>query len=94
VHPYVKEGPGSCYNIACVDDANIALYRAGGITGADLLARMTWKIGHSNDHERWHREYGKCDVGQTHIWVCRWEVDRCYYCSAPIFYLFISRLIF
>ncbi|KAJ7869064.1 hypothetical protein B0H13DRAFT_1896764 [Mycena leptocephala] len=81
VRPYAKEGPGSCYNIACVDDANIALYRAGGITGADLLARMTWKIGHSNDHERRRREYGRCDVGQTHIWVCRWEVDRRYYCE-------------
>ncbi|KAJ7831877.1 hypothetical protein B0H13DRAFT_2371225 [Mycena leptocephala] len=81
VRPYAKEGPGSCYNIACVDDADIALYRAGGITGADLLARMTWKIGHSNDHERRRREYGRCDVGQTHIWVCRWEVDRRYYCE-------------
>ncbi|KAJ7833394.1 hypothetical protein B0H13DRAFT_2370481 [Mycena leptocephala] len=81
VRPYAKEGPGSCYNIACVDDADIALYRAGGITGADLLARMTWKIRHSNDHERRRREYGRCDVGQTHIWVCRWEVDRRYYCE-------------
>ncbi|KAJ7799006.1 hypothetical protein B0H13DRAFT_1933421 [Mycena leptocephala] len=79
--PYAKEGPGSCYNIACIDDADIALYRVGGITGADLLARMTWKIGHSNDHEQRRREYGRCDVGQTHIWVCRWEVDRRYYCE-------------
>ncbi|KAJ7851726.1 hypothetical protein B0H13DRAFT_2359916 [Mycena leptocephala] len=29
VHPYAKEGPGSCYNIACVNNADIALYRAG-----------------------------------------------------------------
>ncbi|KAJ7797925.1 hypothetical protein B0H13DRAFT_2391874 [Mycena leptocephala] len=72
-HPYANEGPGSCYNVACVDDADIALYRAGGMTGADLLARMTWKVGHSNDHERRQRDYGRCDVGQTHIWVCRWE---------------------
>ncbi|KAJ7899807.1 hypothetical protein B0H13DRAFT_2336855 [Mycena leptocephala] len=80
-HPYANEGPGSCYNVACVDDADIALYRAGGMTGADLLARMTWKVGHSNDHERRQRDYGRCDVGQTHIWVCRWEVSRRYYCE-------------
>ncbi|KAJ7909292.1 hypothetical protein B0H13DRAFT_1877793 [Mycena leptocephala] len=69
VRPYAKEGPGSCYNIACVDDADIALYRAGGITGADLLARMTWKIGHSNDHERRRREYGGAMWGR-HISGC------------------------
>ncbi|KAJ7919746.1 hypothetical protein B0H13DRAFT_2320220 [Mycena leptocephala] len=50
--PYAKEGAGSVYNVACVDDADIAMYRTGRLTGADLLARMTWKVGHSSDYER------------------------------------------
>ncbi|KAJ7874413.1 hypothetical protein B0H13DRAFT_2348528 [Mycena leptocephala] len=81
MRPYANEGPGSCYNVACVDDADVALYRAGTITAADLLERLTWKVGHSNDHERRQGEYGKCDVEQRHIWVCRWEVSRRYYCE-------------
>jgi hypothetical protein len=87
-HPYVKEGSGSCYNVACVDNTDIALYRAGGIMRADLLVRLTWKVGHSNDHEQRQWEYEKCDVGQTHIWVCRWEVDWHYSCgeSAKLFF--------
>ncbi|KAJ7431144.1 hypothetical protein B0H11DRAFT_2262302 [Mycena galericulata] len=57
------------------------LYRRGGITAAEFLARLIWKVGHTNDIERRRQEYAKCVVGQTHIWVCRWEVTRRYYCE-------------
>ncbi|KAJ7810199.1 hypothetical protein B0H13DRAFT_1927458 [Mycena leptocephala] len=80
-HPYAKEGPGVCYNVACASNDDIAEYRAGALTGGQFLARLKWKVGHSSDWERRQREYEKCDVGQTHIWVCRWEVDRRYYCE-------------
>ncbi|KAJ7891477.1 hypothetical protein B0H13DRAFT_2340568 [Mycena leptocephala] len=80
-HPYANEGWGSCYAVACVDDADIVLYRAGTITAADLKARIKWKVGHTNDPERRQREYEKCNVGQTHIWICRWEASRRYYCE-------------
>ncbi|KAJ7870031.1 hypothetical protein B0H13DRAFT_2350653 [Mycena leptocephala] len=76
-HPYANEGWGSCYAVACVDDADIALYCTGAITAADLKARIEWKVGHTNDPERRQREYEKCNVGQTHIWICRWESVSC-----------------
>ncbi|KAJ7458405.1 hypothetical protein B0H11DRAFT_1924833 [Mycena galericulata] len=66
--PFAREGPGSCYNVACVKDADIVLYRDGVLTGVQLLERMVWKVGHTNDIERRQGEYGRCDKGQTHIW--------------------------
>jgi hypothetical protein len=74
-----------CYNVACASNDDIAEYRAGALTGGQFLARLKWKVGHSSDWERRQREYEKCDVGQTHIWVCRWEVDQRYYCGASFF---------
>jgi hypothetical protein len=32
-------------------------------------------------------------VGQTHIWVCRWEVSRRYYCGGSLFFFFLAHLI-
>ncbi|KAJ7441405.1 hypothetical protein B0H11DRAFT_2252152 [Mycena galericulata] len=79
--PFAREGPGSCYNVACVKDADIVLYRDGVLTGVQLLERMVWKVGHTNDIERRQGEYGRCDKGQTHIWVCHWMVARRCYCE-------------
>ncbi|KAJ6530231.1 hypothetical protein B0H19DRAFT_1273894 [Mycena capillaripes] len=79
--PYANEGPGVCYNVACAADDDIKRYRAGKLTGAQFLARLKWKVGHSGDWERRQREYAKCDVKQTHIWICRWEVNERYYCE-------------
>jgi hypothetical protein len=82
-----------CYNVACASNDDIAEYRAGALTGGQFLARLKWKVGHSSDWERRQREYEKCDVGQTHIWVCRWEVDRRYYCGVSFFFPSFIRLI-
>ncbi|KAJ7844355.1 hypothetical protein B0H14DRAFT_3455578 [Mycena olivaceomarginata] len=80
-HPYVKEGPGWCYNIACAADIDIVQHAAGTLTDSAFLARMKWKVGHTNDWQRRQREYRGCDVGKTHIWICGWEVSRRYYCE-------------
>ncbi|KAJ7844362.1 hypothetical protein B0H14DRAFT_2585217 [Mycena olivaceomarginata] len=79
--PYAKEGPGWCYNIACAADVDIAQHAAGTLTDGAFLARMKWKVGHTNDWRRRQREYRGCDVGKTHIWICGWEVSRRYYCE-------------
>ncbi|KAJ7752482.1 hypothetical protein DFH07DRAFT_959398 [Mycena maculata] len=79
--PFAREGPGSCYNVACVKSTDIELYQGGGLTGAEFLARLVWKVGHTNDIERQQGEYGRCDKGQTHIWVCHWVVARRCYCE-------------
>ncbi|KAJ7505956.1 hypothetical protein B0H11DRAFT_2220589 [Mycena galericulata] len=79
--PFAKEGPGSCYNVACAKETDIALLRSGGLTEADFLGRLVWKVGHTNDIPRRRREYRACDVGQRHIWICHWEVNRRLYCE-------------
>ncbi|KAJ7321325.1 hypothetical protein DFH08DRAFT_818695 [Mycena albidolilacea] len=79
--PYAKEGPGWCYNVACAADVNIAQHAAGILTDDAFLARMKWKVGHTNDWQRRQQEYRVCDVGKTHIWICGWEVSRQYYCE-------------
>ncbi|KAJ7785616.1 hypothetical protein B0H14DRAFT_3506683 [Mycena olivaceomarginata] len=72
-HPYAKEGPGWCYNVAYAADVDIAQHAAGTLTNDTFLARMKWKVGHTNDWQRRQREYRGCDVGKTHIWICGWE---------------------
>ncbi|KAJ7708599.1 hypothetical protein B0H14DRAFT_3525379 [Mycena olivaceomarginata] len=79
--PYAKEGPGWCYNVACAADVDIAQHAAGTLTDGAFLARMKWKVGHTNDWQRRQREYRGCDVRKTHIWICGWEVSRWYYCE-------------
>ncbi|KAJ7801374.1 hypothetical protein B0H14DRAFT_3489626 [Mycena olivaceomarginata] len=83
LRPYVNEGAGVCYNVACAQNSDIDLFRTGRLTGAEFLARIKWKVGHTRDWQRRQREYAKCDAKQTqtHIWVCRWEVSRQYYCE-------------
>ncbi|KAJ7855443.1 hypothetical protein B0H14DRAFT_3448969 [Mycena olivaceomarginata] len=68
-------------NVACAADVDIAQHAAGTLTDAAFLARMKWKVGHTNDWQRQQREYRGCDVGKTHIWICGWEVSRWYYCE-------------
>ncbi|KAJ7766427.1 hypothetical protein B0H14DRAFT_2633236 [Mycena olivaceomarginata] len=79
--PYAKEGPGWCYNVTCAADIDIAQHAAGTLTDGAFLARMKWKVGHTNDWQRRQRKYRGCDVGKTHIWICGWEVSRRYYCE-------------
>ncbi|KAJ7312792.1 hypothetical protein DFH08DRAFT_821956 [Mycena albidolilacea] len=54
---------------------------AGILTDDTFLARMKWKVGHTNDWQRRQREYRVCDIGKTHIWICGWEVSQRYYCE-------------
>ncbi|KAJ7441412.1 hypothetical protein B0H11DRAFT_1933015, partial [Mycena galericulata] len=56
--PFAREGPGSCYNVACAKNTDIKLYRRRVITGSQLLERLVWKVGHTNDIERRQGEYG------------------------------------
>ncbi|KAJ7431769.1 hypothetical protein B0H11DRAFT_2261413 [Mycena galericulata] len=79
--PFAKEGPGVCYNVASARNTDIALYRRRQITGAEFLARLVWKVGHTSDFKRRRRDYVRCEEGRMHIWVCRWEVTRRYYCE-------------
>ncbi|KAJ7688316.1 hypothetical protein B0H14DRAFT_3533376 [Mycena olivaceomarginata] len=67
LYPYAKEGPGVCYSVACAQNTNTDDYRAGRLTGHQLLDLLKWKVSHSNDGERRQREYAKCNVGQAHI---------------------------
>ncbi|KAJ7429085.1 hypothetical protein B0H11DRAFT_1946012 [Mycena galericulata] len=89
--PFAKEGAGSCYNVACAQNIDIALWKLGHITGVEFLSRLVWKVGHTNNVRRRRRDYAGCDAGQTHIWVCRWEINRRYYCGNPVtfFYSFV-----
>ncbi|KAJ7801369.1 hypothetical protein B0H14DRAFT_3489614 [Mycena olivaceomarginata] len=70
LRPYVNEGAGVCYNVACAQNSDIDLFRTGRLTGAEFLARIKWKVGHTRDWQRRQREYAKCDAKQTqtHIW--------------------------
>ncbi|KAJ7843222.1 hypothetical protein B0H14DRAFT_3456331 [Mycena olivaceomarginata] len=79
--PYVKEGPGWCYNVACAADVDIVQHAAGILTDDTFLVRMKWKVGHTNDWQRQQWEYRGCDIRNTHIWICGWEVSRRYYCE-------------
>ncbi|KAJ7831689.1 hypothetical protein B0H14DRAFT_3463864 [Mycena olivaceomarginata] len=62
LRPYVNEGAGVCYNVACAQNSDIDLFRTGRLTGAKFLARIKWKVGHTRDWQRHQREYAKCDV--------------------------------
>ena len=63
------------------------------LAGRELLDSLKWKVGHSNDWERRQREYAKCNVGQTHIWVCRWDVEYRYYCGI-LFFIFCPLVLY
>ncbi|KAJ7450923.1 hypothetical protein B0H11DRAFT_2246505 [Mycena galericulata] len=81
LHPFINEGEGSDYIVACFDNGDVDAYRSGEIDGAELLGRCVLKVGHSCRMETRQTEYHGCDAGdtQTHVWICHYVVRRrCY----------------
>ncbi|KAJ7429165.1 hypothetical protein B0H11DRAFT_1945722 [Mycena galericulata] len=80
--PYAREGKGDIYLVASVLNSDIRDFRRHRITAAALLEKVAFKGGHTKHMARRQREYGKCE-GRTRtlIWICRYTVQRRYYCE-------------
>ncbi|KAJ7612044.1 hypothetical protein DFH06DRAFT_1345236 [Mycena polygramma] len=80
VHPDKREGEGSVYLQANVDDEDLRLWRTGSINDAALIARTALKAGYTDCLPRRQREYRKCEQGErTIVWMAAYHVARrCY----------------
>ncbi|KAJ7477043.1 hypothetical protein B0H11DRAFT_2234995 [Mycena galericulata] len=80
--PYVREGKGDIYLVASVRNSDIRDFRRHRITGAALLEKVAFKGGHTKRMARRQKEYRKCEGRhRTLIWICRYTVQRRYYCE-------------
>ncbi|KAJ7509090.1 hypothetical protein B0H11DRAFT_1901855 [Mycena galericulata] len=80
--PYAREGKGDIYLVASVLNSDIHDFRRHRITGATLLEKVAFKGGHTKRMARRQMEYGKCEGRRrTLIWICRYTVQRRYYCE-------------
>ncbi|KAK7030151.1 hypothetical protein R3P38DRAFT_3189104 [Favolaschia claudopus] len=75
---YKLEGHGDLYVVACVADKVLDDYRHGRINADELYAEVKLKLGHSKKLPRRRAEYRHCDVGQTHVWLYAFRVERRY----------------
>ncbi|KAF8213513.1 hypothetical protein K438DRAFT_1956891 [Mycena galopus ATCC 62051] len=68
---YLKEGRGAVYFVFRAQDTAIQQLRP-----SELLPQIIFKWGVTERIERRQIQYDDCDVGQTHIWVMAFYVDR------------------
>ncbi|KAJ6452151.1 hypothetical protein C8R47DRAFT_1083863 [Mycena vitilis] len=77
VHPDKREGDGTVYLQANVDNEDLCLWRAGLINDDALIAPTALKAGFTNCLPRRQREYRKCEQGErTIVWMAAYHVAR------------------
>ncbi|KAJ6465660.1 hypothetical protein C8R47DRAFT_1224350 [Mycena vitilis] len=78
-HPGKREGRGSVYLVANVDNDDIKSWRAGTLDDPGLIARTAFKAGHTNRLPRRQSQYQKCARGRTIVWMAHYRVSRRYF---------------
>ncbi|KAF8183464.1 hypothetical protein K438DRAFT_1974947 [Mycena galopus ATCC 62051] len=80
--PFAKEGPGLIYVVASFKKADGAAFRASN-DACPFLACLKIKGGLTQKHRMVRRrtEYGRCEQGKQHVWICAYQVPRRFYCG-------------
>ncbi|KAJ6458546.1 hypothetical protein C8R45DRAFT_942752 [Mycena sanguinolenta] len=87
--PFAFEGPGNIYVVGRISDTNTTKFDQ--LRPGQRQDAIDLKGGHTKRMARRRREYESCERGQKMVWICKYSVDRWYYCER-LFHLCLFRV--